>query len=184
MILIYLVFLLTIPITFGVPALGPDFPTGHTNANIAWMTLITSPVQTYIQSTPFGNKTFLYQTTQDYSKTLATNPTTPCSIASPCSLRDYLWQKYGGNIANLNKAWGANYTTFDSTGMQVTDETVGTGDGTTISLHPHLGPCTSVSIQRPHLIKGTAQMGDCPWFHRAVARQRRTRALLAARPPI
>ena len=35
---------------------GPDFATGHTNANVAWMTLITSPVQTYIQSTPFGKQ--------------------------------------------------------------------------------------------------------------------------------
>ena len=146
---------------------GPDFPTGHTNANIAWMTLITSPVQTYIQSTPFGNKTFLYQTTQVYSKSLATNPTTPCSIASPCSLRDYLWQKYGGNIANLNKAWGANYTTFDSAGRQTTNETIGSGDGTTL-IFTHTLAHTSVSPYSVLIsIKGTAQMGDCPWFHRA-----------------
>ena len=146
---------------------GPDFPTGHTNANIAWMTLITSPVQTYIQSTPFGNKTFLYQTTQVYSKTLATNPTTPCSIASPCSLRDYLWQKYGGKIANLNKAWGANYTTFDSTGNQATNETIGSGDGTTL-IFTHTLAHASVSPYSVLIsIKGTAQMGDCPWFHRA-----------------
>jgi hypothetical protein len=144
---------------------GPDFPTGHTNANIAWMTLITSPVQTFIQTTPFGQKTFLYQTTQNYSKTLATNPTTPCSTANPCSLRDYLWQEYGGSIANLNKAWGANYTTFDSTGTQVTGEAIGTADGSKRAFiysvaHTPVSPY-SVLIS----LGGTAEIGDCPWFH-------------------
>jgi hypothetical protein len=145
---------------------GPDFVvSGHTNANIAWMTLITSPLQTYIESTPFGNKSFLYQTTQVYSKTLATNPTTPCSIANPCSLRDYLWQKYSGNISALNTAWGSNYTTFDSTGVQVNDEKIGVGDGSTIVFthtlaHSPLSPY-SVLIS----VGGVAQIGDCPWFH-------------------
>ena len=146
---------------------GPDFPTGHTNSNIAWMTLITSPVQTYIQSTPFGNKAFLYQTTQVYSKSLATNPTTPCSIASPCSLRDYLWQKYGGNIANLNKAWGANYTTFDSTGTQVTGEAVGTGNAVTKVFTYTLAHVADSPYSVLIFVGGVAKAGDCPWFHRA-----------------
>ena len=145
---------------------GPDFPTGHTNANVAWMTLITSPVQTFIQTTPFGNKTFLYQTTQNYSKTLATNPTTPCSIASPCSLRDYLWQKYGGSIANLNKAWGAHYTTFDSTGTQVTGEAVGSGDGSTKVFTYKLIHVAESPYSILIFVGGVAKAGDCPWFHR------------------
>jgi hypothetical protein len=145
---------------------GPDFATGHTNANIAWVTLITSPVQTYIQSTPFQGKPFLYQTTRVYSKTLATNPSTPCSISNPCSLRDYLWQKYGGNITNLNKVWGANYTTFDSTGNQVKGEVIGTGDGvrkvfTYMLAHVPVSPYSALFF-----VGDVAKAGDCPWFHK------------------
>jgi hypothetical protein len=144
---------------------GPDFPTGRTSPNLAWVTLITAPVQTYIQTASLGNKSLLYTTTQNFSKTLAANPTIPCSISSPCSLRDYLWQKYGGSISALNAAWGSNYTTFDSAGKQITGETIGFGDGTTTTFthtlaHASLSPF-SVLIS----VKGTAEMGDCPWFH-------------------
>jgi hypothetical protein len=144
-----------------------DFASGHTNANIAWVTLITSPVQTYIQYTPFGGKTLLYQKTRDFSKTLATNPTTPCSISNPCSLRDYLWQKYGGNIGALDKAWGATYTSFDSTGKEVSGENVGTGDGST-TVFTHTLAHTAVSpYSVQFFVGGEAKAGDCPWFHRA-----------------
>src|ERR1700691_3361641 len=144
---------------------GPDFPTGRTSPNLAWVTLITSPVQTYIQSSSLGNKWLLYTTTQNFSKTLATNPTNPCSISSPCSLRDYLWQKYGGSISALNAAWDSNYTTFDSAGKQITGETIGSGDGTTTTF-THTLAHTSVSPFSVLIsVKGAAQMGDCPWFH-------------------
>ena len=144
---------------------GPDYPTGHTNSNIGWITLITSPVQTYTQSTPLAGEKFLYRTSQNFTKTQATNPSTPCSISNPCSLRDYLWQKYNGSIAALNKAWGSNYTTFDSTGTQVNGELLGTGDGNTRTFtrtlaHAHVSPY-SVLIS----VAGTAEVGDCPWFH-------------------
>jgi hypothetical protein len=144
---------------------GPDFSTGHTNANIAWVTLITSPVQTYIDYTQFGGKQLLYTTTQDYSKTLATNPTVICSISNPCSLRDYLWQKYSGSISLLNAAWSANYTTFDSTGTRVTGETIGTGNGSTLTFTHALShtPVSPYSVQI--FVGGTAAIGDCPWFH-------------------
>ncbi len=163
---------------------GPDFATGHTNANIAWVTLITSPVQTYTQSTPFGSKKFLYQITQNYTKTLATNPTIPCSFANPstakpCSLRDYLWQKYTNSgaltntqgIAALNTAWGSNYTSFDSVGTQVTGKIPESctnscsGDGLTKTFTGTLAhtPISPYSVLI--FVGGTAQIGDCPWFH-------------------
>lgn len=145
---------------------GPDFATdGHTNANVAWVTLITAPIQTYIQSTPFGGTTLLYTTSQNFTKTLATNPTTPCSVTNPCSLRDYLWQEYQGNIGSLNKAWGSNYTTFDSSGTNVSAEVVGTGNGTAKAFthqlaHSALSPF-SVLIS----VGSSPEVGDCPWFH-------------------
>lgn len=143
---------------------GPDYTSGHTNANIAWVTLITSPVQTYTQATPQGSLPFVYQQTQIFSKTLAKDPTTTCSIANPCSLRDYLWQKYNGSINALNAAWGSNYTTFDSTGTQVTNEAFSTADGLHTTFihtfaHNSISPF-SVLIS----IGGTAEIGDCPWF--------------------
>lgn len=145
---------------------GPDFPTGHTNANVGWVTLITSPVQTYNPGTAFGDTRQLYRTTQIFTKTLTTNPVFRCSILSPCSLRDYLWQKYEGNISKLDKAWGATYTSFDSTGKQVESEVVGAADG---AKRVFVYTLTHTPVS-PHSLLlsagGVAIAGDCPWFHR------------------
>jgi Putative Ig domain len=145
---------------------GPDFASGHTNPNIGFVTLITSPVQTFIQDTECcGRKTFLYPTQPIiYTKAQATNPSITCSIANPCSLRDYLWQKYGGSVSALNNAWGSSYTSFDSTGTQITNEAIGTGDGTTKTFtytltHSPISPY-SVLVS----VGGTPEIGDCPWF--------------------
>jgi hypothetical protein len=145
---------------------GPDFASGHTSANVAWMTLITSPMQTFTQSTPFGNRSFLYQIDEVYSKALATNPKTLCSTQNPCSLRDYLWQKYGGSIKALNKAWKSDYTSFDSTGTKVNGEMVATGDGERKVFTYKLShvPISPYSVL--FRVDGTAKGGDCPWFHR------------------
>lgn len=144
---------------------GPDFTVGHTNANPAWTTLISSPVQTYTQATPFGGLKEIYTDSLVYAKGGTANPSTPCSISSPCSLRDYLWQRYRGDIGALNKAWGSNYTTFDSTGKQIKNESVGTGDGTNTTFKHTLQhtPVSPFSILV--LVSGKAKAGDCPWFH-------------------
>lgn len=145
---------------------GPDFSNGKTTANTAWITLITSPVHTYVQSPSYGHSSsFIYKDTKVYSKALSTNPTSPCSTADPCSLRDYLWQKYNGNIANLNKAWRANYTTFDSTGMQITGEAVGIGDGVTRIFTSKLAHVAVSPYSVLFFVRGEAKAGDCPWFH-------------------
>lgn len=145
---------------------GPDFTVGHTNANPGWTTLITSPVQTYTQGTPFGGQKEIYPDSRVYAKAAAGNPSTPCSVSSPCSLRDYLWQKYRGDIKALNKAWGSDYTTFDSTGKQIKDEPLGTGDGTSTRFTHKLEhtPVSPFSILI--LVSGKPTAGDCPWFHR------------------
>jgi hypothetical protein len=142
----------------------PDFVTGKTAPNPAWTTLLTSPVQTYNSGTDIGNKKLVYTITQNFSKTQALNPVTTCSISAPCSLRDYLKQKYT-TIGALNTAWGSTYTTFDSTATQVTAESFGTGDGTTTTFthtaaHGNIDP---FSIQI--FVGGVDQMGDCPWVH-------------------
>ncbi|MGH9728530.1 MAG: putative Ig domain-containing protein, partial [Candidatus Acidiferrales bacterium] len=146
---------------------GPDFAGGKTTNNPAFTTLLTSPVRTFAESPSYSaSKSFLYQDTKVYSKALATNPTTPCSISSPCSLRDYLWQKYNGNIGNLNAAWGSNYTTFDSAGTQVTGEAIGTGNGSTTTFTHTLAHTAVSPFSVLISVGGKAQIGDCPWFHK------------------
>jgi len=94
---------------------GPDFPTippGHNNFNLSLMILSESPVQTANASLGF-----VYVDTVLYSKK---------------ALHDALEAKYT-TIAALNSAWGSHYTTFDSSGTQITNEPVGTGDGATLT---------------------------------------------------
>lgn len=148
---------------------GPDFPSGHTNTNIGFTTIISSPVQTGNVSTTFQSKAFLYSDTKNYTKTQANN-TVGCSISNPCSLRDYLHDKYG-TIAALNTAWGSSYTTFDSTGTQQTAEQPAgctnscTGNGATTVFTATLGhtPVSPLSVQVT--VAGTVVVADCPWFH-------------------
>lgn len=143
---------------------GPDFASAHTNTNTGWVALIAAPMQTLIKSTRFGSKgPFLFSDAVVHIKANALSPSS-CSTSSPCSLRDYLWNKYQGSINALNAAWTSNYTTFDSTGVQANGELVGTGDGQTTVFsytvaHSPLSP-QSIVIS----VAGTAQAGDCPWY--------------------
>lgn len=143
----------------------PTYPSGHNNPNIGFLVMISSPTQTYKESTQYGSKKILYSNTKVFAKTNATNPTTQCSISNPCSLRDYLWQKYGGDIGALNRAWSSRYSTFDSDGKQVSGEAIGKGNGAitvfTYKLaHAPISP-NSLLIS----VTGTATAGDCAWFH-------------------
>jgi hypothetical protein len=151
---------------FGMGA-GPDFhtiPEGHTNAHVGYMVLITSPVQTFNLNPASRGIAELYSDPKVYSKTAMANPPASCSVQMPCSLRDYLYKKYNGNISALDAAWGSNYTTFDSTGTQVTGEAIGTGDGSTKSFtatlahHPISPESVLIKLNR------AAQAGDCPSF--------------------
>jgi hypothetical protein len=143
----------------------PSYPSGHNNPNIGYLVMVTSPTQTYKQFTQYGHKTLLYTNTKVFAKANATNPAAQCSVSNPCSLRDYLWQKYGGDIGALNRAWGSRYVTFDSGGKQVSGEMIGTGNGETTVftyklLHAPISP-NSLMIS----VGGTATAGDCAWFH-------------------
>lgn len=143
----------------------PTFPVGHNNSNSGYLTMISSPTQTYEQATQYGGRKVLYVDIQVHSKIDAASPTAPCSATNPCSLRDYLWQKYRGSITALNQAWGSNYTTFDSTGVAVKGEQIGTGDGTTRKFTHTLAhnPVSPNSLLI--MTGGRATAGDCAWFH-------------------
>jgi hypothetical protein len=86
---------------------GPDFSTadvvntgvissGHNAANAAWVTLVTAPTQSANNS-----QGVTYSDPTNYTK---------------LKLSTWLSSRYGGSIAALNTAWGANYTTFGSAG--------------------------------------------------------------------
>jgi hypothetical protein len=143
---------------------GPDVNTGHVTYHLGYITLITSPVQTFNHNaTNYHGQAVLYPDTSVYSKVAMASPPATCSIVTPCSLRDYLAKKYG-SIGALNRAWGSNYTTFDSSGTPVTGESLGTGDGNTkvftkTLAHSPVSP-ESVSVKVASLLQG----GDCPWW--------------------
>ena len=151
---------------------GPDFhsiPGGHTNSDPAYMVLITSPLQTFTPSGSYANQPLLYADPTLYSKTAMASPPATCSIATPCSLRDYLYKRYSGNIASLNSAWGSNYTTFDSGGVRVTGELVGTGDGTTTVFSASLTQFPVSPLSVTVRVASAAVTGDCPWWNTACA---------------
>jgi hypothetical protein len=147
---------------------GPDFhtiPAGHTNAHSGYLTLISSPQQTYNPDPSSRGVAELYSDSKVYSKVAMSFPPSTCSSVTPCSLRDFLYQKYGGNISSLNQAWGSNYTTFDSSGAIVSGELIGTGDGTTAQFS-HVLARTPVSPESVLLrISGSPVGGDCPWWN-------------------
>ena len=146
---------------------GPDFhtiPEGHTNSHLGYTTLISSPVQTFNTDPSKRGIPIVYTDTKVYSKNAMATPPAACSITTPCSLRDYLYKQYNGNIAALNTAWGSNYTTFDSTGTQVSGEIIGKGDGSTKVFtaqlaHSQISP-ESILIKTGGVVQG----GDCPWW--------------------
>ena len=146
---------------------GPDFhtlPAGHTNAHAGYMTLVTASSQTYNPDPASRGVAQLYSDGKIYSKLAMASPPAVCAVASPCSMV-FLYKKYNGSISALNQSWGSNYTTFDSTGSQVTGEVIGTGDGSKISFSHTLSgtPVTPESILIS--VGGAPQGGDCPWWN-------------------
>ncbi len=147
---------------------GPDFhtiPAGKTNVDLGYLVLITSPVQTFNPQGTYAGQQLLYADPKVYAKTAMASPPATCSIATPCSLRDYLYKKYSGNIAALNTAWGSNYTTFDSSGTAATGQVIGTGDGKTAQFSTAL-PLVPVSpMSLTVKVAGVPVGGDCPWWN-------------------
>jgi hypothetical protein len=118
---------------------GPDFSGGYNNSHLGWMVLTLSPVQT---ANP--NKGFVYSDTTVYSKQ---------------ALQTQLQAKYG-TISALNSAWGSNYTTFGSSGTNVTAENVGTGNASTLTFSKTLASATVSKYSLQILVAGTPAGGD------------------------
>lgn len=154
---------------------SPDFGPYATASNLGLKVLVTSPVQTLALNgtIPISAANYLYPNdTKYYSKANALNPGT-CSIATPCSLRDYLKLKYV-TIAALNTAWGTSgfYDTFDSDGVVTTTITgctnscSGNGVITTFTMTlTHTSAISPLSVL--FSVGGVAEIGDYPWFKNA-----------------
>lgn len=97
---------------------GDRFPTipsaGYNNPQLAWIIATLSPTL----SADRGRQRVFADTV----------------VHTKRGWRDYLKAKYG-TIANLNAAWGSDYTTFDSSGTGIANELVATGDGKTTTFH-------------------------------------------------
>jgi hypothetical protein len=145
---------------------GPDINTGHVTYHLGYITLITSPSQTFNHNgRNYRNEPAMYPDSKVSSKVAMASPSATCSIATPCSLRDYLAKKYR-TIGALNQAWGSNYTTFDSSGTPVVGESLGAGDGSTKVFTKNLdrSPVSPESVAIK--LGGNLQGGDCPWWWR------------------
>jgi hypothetical protein len=133
----------------GLCGAGLDLPTnppGHNQRNIGLFTLVTSPVQT---AHPQGGPA---REVQEYS-----SPT----VFSKAQLRDYLRKKYS-DIAALNKAWGSRYTTFNTTGVQVTTEVIGMGDAKKTTFTGTLAHSDIAAYSLAVNVDGKKVGGDCP----------------------
>jgi Putative Ig domain len=147
---------------------GSDFipsTAGVNSGHPGYLNLITSPVQTFNPIPATGSNQEMYTDTRVYSKAAMDSPPSTCSTATPCSLRDYLYKRYNGDITALNTAWntGGYYTTFDSSGTHRT-EVIGKGDGSTARFiytlsNPSASPA-SVAIK----VDGVLVGGDCPYY--------------------
>ena len=124
---------------FGAGDALPTQPPGHNNPNLSWIVATMSPVQT-----ASAKMQAIYSDTTVYSKK---------------AWHDALVTKYG-TISALNSAWGSNYSTFDSSGTQVTGEAVGTGNGSTLSFSHVISKLTPSAHSIQILVNGTAVGGD------------------------
>ncbi|HEV2488864.1 MAG TPA: Ig domain-containing protein [Candidatus Acidoferrales bacterium] len=68
------------------------------------------------------------------------------------------------SIAALNAAWGASYSTFGTSGVAVTGEVVGTGDGTTTTFTHTLTHTVADPFSLAIVAGSSIVSGDCPWF--------------------
>jgi hypothetical protein len=123
---------------------SPDFPTvppGYNNYNLGMQVAAMSPVQT--ANSGLGS---VYADTSVHTKQ---------------ALRDFLKSKYK-SVAALNAAWGSNYTTFDSSGVQISGEVIAAGDGGTLTFsHTFAHPAVS-KLSVHVLVNGVAVAGATP----------------------
>lgn len=151
-------------------------PTGKNDCHQGILTLATSPMQAGSGNVLYGsNHPSLFFVAKNFSKArcaftvygqgaCTTPPTCDYTISTDiCSLADWLIFKYT-NIAGVNTAWGMSYTTIDSSGTQITLETIGTGNGSQ-TVFPFATANANIDPFSIQVLLGGVQKGfDCPQF--------------------
>jgi len=133
----------------GLCGAGPDMatvPPGANQRNQALMTLLTSPVQIVNVGRDRVQQVMLYSNVTVFTKT---------------QLQSFLSTKYS-TVGALNAAWGSTYTTFGSSGTQVTGETIATGDGLTTKFTKTLANGNVSAYSVAVKVGGVVVGGDCP----------------------
>ncbi|MGB6483324.1 MAG: hypothetical protein WBE86_07545 [Candidatus Acidiferrales bacterium] len=150
----------------------PTYPRGKNQYNAAFIVAIASPHQSLNNHPLFGSTNpYIYPDNNFYAKQLSTPAPSTCSIASPCSLPDFARFTYG-TVATMNTAFGGtSYTTFGSSESSVTNETFGTGNGSTTTFNhtftsANVSPYSIQVLLTPATgVAGTVDIGgDCPQF--------------------
>lgn len=99
-----------------------------------------------------------------YSESSTGSPIGTCDFTNPakiCPLQDYFTNKYT-TIGALNTAWGTSYSTFSTSGTQITGESFGTGTGAQTSF-THTFASANVSPNSIQITVSNTPVGfDCP----------------------
>jgi len=84
---------------------------------------------------------------------------TDTTVYGKKALHDWLVAKYT-TISSMNTHWGSNYSSFDSTGTQITGEAVGRGDGSTPTFNHTAAHMTPSRFSMQVLVNGTVIAGE------------------------
>lgn len=147
----------------------PTLPRGHNDCDAAVLIAIASPYQAVSNhACCYGNPAppFMYPDPVVYTKKLSTSAPGSCTVALPCSWPDWVRNKYT-TIGAANTAWGSSYTTFGSSGSTITGESLGTGDGSTLTFSGTLAH-TLISPFSVQIFSGATEIaGSYPTYARS-----------------
>jgi hypothetical protein len=133
--------------------------------HLSWVVLAGSPVQTA------GAPNNKWSTADNASGIAYQFYYTDTETKSKAAFRNFLQARYAPNppacalsghtgIQALNDCWGSTYTSFNSTGTQVTGETVATGDGRTTAYSYTLAQLKPSRFSLQVAVNGTVIAGE------------------------
>lgn len=169
------------------PGGGPDFHTTSgsdpgnpkNDCDGAYLVSVTSPLQTmnntpvYSGSSTSGSSAgYVYFDPLVYSKVLSSSAPGSCTDAAPCSLPDFLRNKYT-TVGALNTAWSSSYSNFGSDGVghgysysflssTGAAESFGAGNGVLTSFSHTFSDLAVTPNTVQILLNGVIIGGDCP----------------------
>jgi hypothetical protein len=81
------------------------------------------------------------------------------TVYSKQAFQNQMISEYG-TIGALNSSWGSNYTTFGSSGTTITGQSIGTGDGSTLTFNSTLTGTTVSAFSLQVFVSGNPVGGD------------------------